>query len=246
MKKVTLFNLFIATSLCFLALTEVSAQTINSLSKKEQRQGWTLLFNGTNLDGWTSVGKQTQPEKGWTVENGVLTVNKGGPQRGGDIITQNKYSEFELSFEFKLTKAANGGVKYLFANYEKGGWLGNEYQVLDDDFHPDAKAGINGNRKTASLYDVFPPETANKKMKPTGEWNSGSVTVKGSKVTHTLNGKVVLKYDLKSPEYAKAVKEISKFKDAVPLFGTVPDGHILLQDHQDEVSFRNIKIRSLK
>lgn len=224
-------------------LTQGHAQTaLNSLSEKEHKQGWILLFNGKNLEGWQSVGKSTPPEKGWTVEEGVLTVNKGKPQRGGDIITQDTYSNFDLYFEFKLTKAANSGVKYLFTMYEKGGWLGNEYQVLDDEFHPDAKAGVNGNRKTASLYDVIP--AGKKHLKPTGEWNQGRIVVKGSKVSHYLNGKKVLGYDLKSKAYFKAV-EGSKFKAASPVFGTVGEGHILLQDHQDEVSFKNIKLRRL-
>lgn len=226
-----------------LSLTTVYAQTtLNTLSTKEKKQGWILLFNGTNLDGWTSVGKATGPEKGWTVENGILTVNKGGAKRGGDIITKEQFAEFDLRFEFCLTKAANSGVKYLFTRYEKGGWLGNEYQVLDDDFHPDARAGKDGNRKTASLYDVIP--AGKKTMKLTGEWNSGRIVVNGSKVTHYLNGKKVITYDRKSQAYKDAVS-LSKFKDAQPFFGLVEKGHILLQDHQDEVSFRNIKIREL-
>jgi len=233
----------IALSILFLIITGTKAQTPGyKLSAKEQKQGWILLFNGVNLDGWTAVGKQTPPEKGWTVENGILTVNKGGPQRGGDMITAEQFSEFDLCFEFKLTKAANSGVKYLFTRYDKGGWLGNEYQVLDDDFHPDAKAGRDGNRKTASLYDILP--AGKKEMKPTGEWNQGRIVVKSSKVTHYLNGKKTLSYDRKKQEYAEAVG-LSKFNDVRPLFGTVDKGHILLQDHQDEVSFRNIKIKDL-
>ena len=176
------------------------------------------------------------------IEDGILTVNKGGPQHGRDIITQKEFSEFDLYFEFRLTKAANSGLKYLFRKYEQGGWLGNEYQVLDDDFHPDAKAGRDGNRKTAALYDILP--TGKKEMKATGEWNSARIVVKGSKVTHYLNGKKVVTYDRNSQTYRDAVG-LSKFKDAKPLFGTVEKGHILLQDHQDEVSFRNIKIRDL-
>lgn len=230
-------------SCLILCTTIASAQvSINTLSKKEEKQGWQLLFNGKNPDGWTSVGKTTGPEKGWTIEDGILTVNKGGPQHGRDIITQKEFSEFDLYFEFRLTKAANSGLKYLFRKYEQGGWLGNEYQVLDDDFHPDAKAGRDGNRKTAALYDILP--TGKKEMKATGEWNSARIVVKGSKVTHYLNGKKVVTYDRNSQTYRDAVG-LSKFKDAKPLFGTVEKGHILLQDHQDEVSFRNIKIRDL-
>lgn len=228
-------------SLCTLNL-HAQQNNVNTLTKKEIRKGWEILFNGKNLDGWTSVGKKDGPEKGWTVENGILTVNQGGPKRGGDIITEKEYSEFDLHFEFRLTKAANGGVKYLFTRYEEGGWLGNEYQVLDDDFHPDAKGGRDGNRKTASLYDVIP--AGKKVMKETGKWNQGRILVKDSKVTHYLNGKKTVSYDLKSKEYRDEV-QLSKFKDAKPLFGTVEKGYILLQDHQDEVSFRNIKIRDL-
>lgn len=237
MKKIlTIITLFIC------VISSYAQNVINTLSKEEKKQGWQLLFNGKNLDGWTSVGKTTGPEKGWTIENGILTVNKGGPQHGRDIITQKEFSEFELYFEFCLTKAANSGVKYLFRKYEQGGWLGNEYQVLDDDFHPDAKAGRNGNRKTAALYDILP--TGKKRMKPTGEWNTARIVVKGSEVVHYLNGEKVVTYDRNSQSYKDAVG-LSKFKNAKPLFGTVEKGHILLQDHQDEVSFRNIKIRNL-
>lgn len=237
MKRIILFY-----TGCLFCITNISAQVLNTLSEKEEKQGWTLLFNGDNLDGWISAGKNTPPEKGWTVENGAIIVNRGGRQRGGDIITEEQFSEFDLRFEFKLTKAANSGVKYLFAKYEKGGWLGSEYQVLDDDFHPDAKAGRDGNRKTASLYDVLP--AGKKKMKPTGEWNQGRVVVKGSIVTHYLNGKKVLSYDRNSKMYEEAWK-LSKFKDTEPMFGCVEKGHILLQDHDDEVSYRNVKIKRL-
>jgi len=237
MKHITLFLI------SFLFVLNLQAQVAdNVLTDKEQKQGWVLLFNGVNLQGWTSVGKQTPPDKGWTVENGVLTVNKGGAKRGGDIITKEQYGDFDLCFEFRLTKAANSGLKYFFTHYTKGGWLGNEYQVLDDDFHPDAKAGRDGNRKTASLYDVIP--AGKKEMKPTGEWNKGRIVAKGTKVTHYLNGKKTVSYDRKSKAYQEAVK-LSKFNEAQPLFGSVEKGHILLQDHQDEVSFKNIKIKDL-
>jgi Domain of Unknown Function (DUF1080). len=238
MKKIILY-----VSLLILAPIMVAQEsTLNTLTPQEIKKGWTLLFNGQNLEGWTSVGRTTTPERGWTVEDGILTVNKGGAKKGGDIITTQQFSEFDLTFDFRLTKAANSGIKYLFTNYEKGGWLGNEYQVLDDDFHPDAKAGRDGNRKTASLYDVFP--AGKKEMKQTGEWNSARIVVKGTKVTHYLNGKVTLSYNSKSKAYKEAVA-LSKFKEAKPVFGMIEKGYILIQDHQDEVSFRNIKIKDL-
>ena len=224
-------------------IVETGLAQVNALSGKELKQGWILLFNGKNLDGWTSVGKDTPPEKGWDIENGILTVNKGGPQKGGDIITKERFSDFELVVEFRITKGANSGIKYFFTRYEKGGWLGLEYQILDDAIHPDGKLGIEGNRLQAGLYDVLPP-AKNKKDKAAGEWNRARIVAKGTKVEHYLNGKKVLSFDRKSDKYIEALK-LSKFKDCEPLFGSVKDGHILLQEHQDEVSFRNVKIKPL-
>ena len=217
---------------------------VNTLSPKELQQGWKLLFNGRNIDGWTSVGQDTAPEKGWTVENGILTVNKDGPQKGGDIITKEQFSDFDLMVDFKITKGANSGIKYFFVRYDKGGWLGLEYQVLDDETHPDAKLGRDNNRLQAGLYDMFAP-SKNKKDSPVGEWNRARIVAKGTKVTHYLNGKKVLSFDRKSKKYMEAY-QLSKFNGSEPVFGDVEKGHILLQDHQDEVSFRNIKIRALK
>ena len=229
---------------CFFIIYGVGNAQINTLSPKEVKQGWKLLFNGENLNGWTSVGKDTPPDKGWDIENGVLTVNKGGPQSGGDIITKDRFSDFELTVEFKITKGANSGIKYFFLRYEKGGWLGLEYQILDDETHPDAKLGRDGNRLQAGLYDMFAP-AKNKKDSPIGEWNKARIVAKGTKVEHYLNGKKVLSFDRKSKQYMEAYK-LSKFNESVPVFGDVENGHILLQEHQDEVSFRNIKIKVLK
>jgi len=227
----------------FFVIENGTAQ-INTLTAKELKQGWKLLFNGENLDGWTSVGKDTPPEKGWDIVNGVLTVNKGGSQKGGDIITKEQFSDFELIVEFKLTKGANSGIKYFFLQYQKGGWLGLEFQLLDDATHPDAKEGRDGNRLQAGLYDMFPP-AKNKKELPIGEWNQARIVAKGTKVEHYLNGKKTLSFDRKSEKYKEAF-QLSKYKDCEPMFGDVEKGYILLQEHQDEVSFRNVKIKVLK
>lgn len=238
MKQIKFMILFFA----IFSYNILAQTTPNILNNDENEKGWIVLFNGIDLEGWTSVGRETSPEKGWTIEEGVLTVNKGGAQKGGDIITKGQFGDFELSFEFRLTKGANSGIKYLFSRYDTSGWLGNEYQVLDDDFHPDAKGGRNGNRKTASLYDILPAE--NTELKPTGEWNRGRIIIKGSEVNHYLNGKKVVSYDRKSELYKEAVQQ-SKFNNVTPLFGTIEKGHILLQDHEDEVSYRKIKIKNL-
>lgn len=213
----------------------------NTLNIKEQKQGWILLFNGKNLDGWTAVGKTTPPQQGWVVENGAIITNKGGTARGGDIITKEEYGEFDLQFEYKLSKGANSGVKYFVQKYGKS-WLGNEFQVIDEEHHPEREQ-ITGVHKTASLYDLY--ETKGKiRVKPYGQWNKGRIVSKGSRVTHYLNGKKVLTYDRKDENYKKAVQR-SKFKNVVPTFGTIEKGYILLQDHQDEVFFKNIKIKDL-
>ena len=215
----------------------------NQLTEKEKKEGWKLLFNGKNLDGWTSVGKDLPPTQGWAIENGILSVKKVGDKRGGDIITRDTYSDFDLLVDFRITEGANSGIKNFFTKYQKGGWLGLEYQILDDENHPDAKLGRDGNRLEGGLYDMLP--TSAKKVNPTGEWNQARIVAKGKKVTHYLNGKKILTFDRNSEAYKKAW-QLSKYKDCQPMFGDVKEGHILLQDHGDVVSFRNVKIRSLK
>ncbi len=212
------------------------------LSKQQEKQGWKVLFNGKDLNGWTSVGKNTAPTQGWYIENGVLSLKGKSDQKGGDIITKEKYTDFDLSLDFKLTEGGNSGIKYFFTKYEKGGWLGLEYQILDDANHPDAKNGRNGNRLQGTLYDMFSldKKVANK----TGEWNQARIVAKGTKVTHYLNGTKILSFDRSSKAYKEAWK-LSKYKDSEPPFGQVQSGHILLQDHGDEISFKNIIIKAL-
>jgi len=240
MKLKTIILLFIS----FFSVEIMYAQEkVNTLTKQEQEQGWKLLFNGRNLDGWTSVGKDNPPSAGWKVENGILSTTKAERHEGGgDIITKDEYSDFDLSLDFKITKGGNSGIKYFFTHYDTGGWLGLEYQILDNENHPDAKMGRNGNRLQASLYDMLPLKEKQENL--VGQWNHARIVAKGSKVTHYLNGKEVLSFDRKSDEYKNAWKQ-SKFKDSKPPFGEVKQGHILLQDHGDKVSFKNIKIKEL-
>jgi hypothetical protein len=174
----------------------------------------------------------------------LIVKESGGGEAsfGGDIVTLDEYSNFELTAEFKLTDGANSGIKYFVIEAQPktpGSAKGLEYQVLDDAKHPDAKLGINGNRTCASLYDLIPAK--NKKMKPMGEWNQARILVKGKHVEHWLNGKKVLQYERGGKEFL-AHKAESKFKD-IPEFGEYQKGHILIQDHGNQVFYRNVKIR---
>jgi pimeloyl-ACP methyl ester carboxylesterase len=196
------------------------------------------LFNGKDLTGWRQYGKQAPPGEGWKAENGVL--KKLAKVRGGDIITTNKFEDYDLTWEWRVDKGGNNGLKYLVTE-QRPGAPGHEYQLIDDQGHADAKNGAK--RMTASFYDVLPP-VENKPLKPAGEWNSSRILLKGNHVEHWLNGAKVLEYELGSDVVKKAVAA-SKFKSA-PGFGEKIRGHIMLTDHGDEAWFRNIKIRELK
>jgi len=223
-----------------LAATTAMAED-NALTDAEKSDGWKLLFDGKSLDQWQGLNRD-ELGKGWQVVDGTLTLaSRAG---AGDIITREQYSSFEFDFEFRLTKGANSGVKYLVNMKLSSGshGVGYEYQVLDDENHPDAKLGKNGSRTVASLYDII-PASKDKKVNPPGEWNSGRIIVKGKHVEHWLNGMKVLEYERGSDAYIAAIKGSKFGKNAS--FGTNDEGYILLQDHGNEVSFRNMKIRPL-
>jgi hypothetical protein len=223
----------------FLLLANIGFSQENTLSKKEKKQGWILLFDGTTSNGWTKANGQPFPEKGWEISNGNLTVLEN--QKGGDIVTVDEYADFELSVDFLLTKTANSGIKYFFTNYPTGGNLGMEYQVMDDDSASDNKLA---NHLCGSLYDIFPPNETVKKTNAIGQWNTAKIVSKGKHVEHWLNGIKILEFERGNEAYLAAVAK-SKYKTS-PVFGMVERGRILLQEHGHEVSFRNIKIRTLK
>lgn len=226
----------------------------NTLSEAEQAAGWKLLWDGKTTAGWRGAKSDNFPAKGWEVKDGVLTVlASGGAESaaGGDIVTRERYSQFELVLDFTISPGANSGIKYFCqpnlnpitgtgATTTTGSAIGLEYQILDDLRHPDAKAGRDGNRTIASLYDLMPAATS-KQTNPIGEWNTARLLVQGNHVEHWLNGQKVLEYERSSPAFRELVAQ-SKYR-SIPGFGEWADGHILLQDHGDRVSFRNIKIR---
>jgi pimeloyl-ACP methyl ester carboxylesterase len=199
---------------------------------------WIPLFNGKDLNGWRLYGKQSPPGEGWKAEDGIL--KKKAKVRGGDIITTNKFEDFDLTWEWRVEPGGNNGLKYLVTE-QRAGAPGHEYQLIDDKGHADAKIGAK--RMTASFYDVLPP-AENRSIKPAGEWNSSRILIKGNRVEHWLNGAMVLEYELGSDEVKQAVAN-SKFKNSAK-FGEKIQGHIMLTDHGDEAWFRNIRIRELK
>lgn len=232
------------------SVVEVSYLT-NALSDNEKANGWKLLWDGKTTNGWRGAALATFPQKGWTIEEGMLIPNKGVNKGGGDIVTVKKYKNFVLEADFKITEGANSGIKYFIQSEPgKGNTVGFEYQVLDDAKHPDAKLGINGNRTLSSLYDlipanskVFDPSQPVKRVNGVGQWNRARIEVNGKKVAHYLNGVKVLEITRGSQAFKDAIAK-SKFSKERG-FGDFEDGYILLQDHGNEVSFRNIKIKEL-
>ena len=224
--------------------------TLNTLSEQEKKQGVKLLFNGKDFTGWRAVHGDKMPEKHWAVVDGAINVSPSdGSETGNDIVTNEQYGAFELTFEFKLTEGANSGVKY-FVNeaFDSGGksGIGLEYQCLDDEKHPDAKMGVVGNRTLASLYDLIPSYKLDKRFqRKIGDWNQGRVVVYPNNIVqHWLNGFKVLEYERKSNIFNALVAR-SKYEKYVG-FGAGDKGNILLQDHGNNVSFKNVKIKELK
>lgn len=219
--------------------------------------GWTDLLAGDRTDAWRSVRGENFPGRGWTLADGVLTIHKAGGEEsrgGGDIITRARYANFELELEFRMTPGANSGIKFFVQPNlspidrltgkptQLGSAIGPEFQILDDARHPDAKAGRDGNRTVGSLYDLIPAE-AGKIVQPMGEWNKARIVVRGAQVEFWLNDRMTLAYDRHSAAYRALVAQ-SKYH-IIPEFGEWADGHVLLQDHGDEVSFRHVRIREL-
>ena len=249
-------------SLLLLALqTTPSPAPPNELTAAELNAGWQLLFDGRTLVGWRGLGYDTVPTAHWVVENGtikkiasgdVLRVADGRPAVGGDLMTVDSFADFELSFEWKVTPGANSGVKYNVSeamSMAQGGAgtqggpthsaLGFEYQILDDDRHEDGKLP---NHRSGALYDLIAPNDR-KQLHPVGEWNRSRIVVRGNHGEHWLNGQKVVEFELGIARM-DSLLAASKYR-TIPGFGQKRTGHIVLQDHGDEVYFRGLKVRPL-
>ena len=219
----------------------------NTISAREAAEGWKLLWDGKTTEGWRSAKSDSFPTNGWKIEDGMLKVLPGDGKEsagGGDIITTKKYKDFELSVDFFVTPGANSGIKYFVdpdMNKGKGSAIGCEFQILDDKLHPDGKKGVAGNRTVGSLYDLIAPRPG----KPFNIkfFNTARIVVKGNHVEHWLNGFKTVEYE-RNNDMWRGLVAYSKYK-IWPNFGNAAEGHILLQEHGNEVWFKNVKIREL-
>lgn len=227
---------------------EMAQDAPNTLTEAEKAEGWILLFDGTTSQGWRGYKKDSFPA-GWEIVDGTISCKgsgrgEAGAEAGGDIIYDKKFSNFHLKLEWKISEGGNSGIFYLGQETEDFIWkTAPEMQVLDNAKHPDAQAGKDGNRQAGSLYDLIPANPQN--AKPAGEWNSVEIKVYKGTVWHFMNGEQVLEYHLWTPEWKEMVKN-SKFPKLNPKWVDVAsEGYIGLQDHGDDVWFRNIKIKEL-
>lgn len=221
----------------------------NTLTKKETKKGWILLFDGKTTNGWRRFGNTDVPGI-WSANNGTLACrgiqnNEAKPGEKGLIVYDKKFGNFHLKLDWKISEGGNSGIFYLGQEegYRDILQTAPEMQVLDNERHPDAKKGKNGNRMAGSLYDLIPANPQN--AKPAGEWNHIEIVVNNGKVIHIQNGKKVVEYELWTDEWKNLVAG-SKFPKIREDWYDVPkEGYIGLQDHNNDVWFKNIKIKEL-
>ncbi len=230
--------------------TEKAENGINQLTLAEKKAGWKLLFDGKSFKGWRGLGMEGIPGR-WYIKDGELAKHASGevksqadgqPVEGGDLMTIDTYRDFEFAFEWKISPAGNSGVKYNVSeelSTSRGpshAALGWEYQVLDDNGHPD---NLNPTHRAGSLYDMI--EATGKTLKPVGEWNTSKIVFVGNHGEHWLNGKKVVEFDLGTAHFDSLYAKSKYFK--IPHFADRRSGHIVLQDHKDAVWYRNLRIR---
>jgi len=247
----------IGTAGCYQGKDRVAAAELpspNTLTEAEREAGWVLLFNGRDFTGWRGLGRDTVPDGHWEIDDGAIKKvpsgevplqEDGQPLEGGDLMTVEAYEDFEFSFEWRISRAGNSGVKYNVSEElstsrpPRYAALGFEFQVLDDDEHPDAKA--DPTHTAGALYDLIAPQ--GKALKPVGEYNSSRIVFRGLHGEHWLNGVKVLEFELETVEMNERLAR-SKYH-GIPGFADKRKGHIVLQDHTDAVWFRSLKLRRL-
>jgi len=235
--------------------TTVEESELNTLTQAQRAEGWILLFDGKTFDGWRGLGRDNIPQGHWVIEEGAIKKvpsadvprqADGQPLVGGDLMTVETFEDFELYLEWKISPAGNSGIKYNVSEEMSTSHppiyaaLGFEYQIIDDDRHPDARVGPD--RTAAALYDLIAP--VGKTLEPVGEFNTARIIFRGLHGEHWLNGVKVLEYDLGTPRMDRLLAA-SKYRD-IPGFAAKRRSHIVLQDHTDAVWYRNIKIREIE
>ena len=229
----------------FRSETNTSKNYFSVRETNENQAGkWEVLFDGKDLSKWRKAAVDSVPSKGWIIEKGTLSALKG--RKGGDIITRETYSDFELECEFNLTTGANSGIKYFVNTIKnsvtgKSSPMGIEYQIIDDKNYPEVKSDPDGVSSTGSVYLLYAPK--GKKLLPAGQWNKVRIVVKGTHTEHWLNGIKVTEYERGSEDFTKKVAT-TKFKD-YPEYAKASQGHIMLTDHGDQVYFKNMRVRKL-
>ncbi len=224
--------------------TFAKKQESNKLTTKEAKAGWTLIFDGQHNYHWRGYTQPAFPEKGWNIVEGTIHCLPNGG--GGDIIFDKKLTNFELSLSWKISEGGNSGI-FIYAKEVPGNpiyYSAPEYQLLDNERHSDAKAGKNGNHRAGSFYDMIPahPET----VKPAGQWNESKITANKGHIEFWLNGTKVVEFQIGDQNWKKMCAE-SKFKDWSDFVNNpAKDGFIGLQDHGNEIWFKNIKLKELK
>jgi hypothetical protein len=219
-----------------LAVAATSVRALGPAADARAEDGFIALFDGKTLSGWTDASGKP-PSAGWEVVDGALHRKAF---RAGNLVTERSFDNFDLRFEWKINKAGNSGLKYRTFPVPAKGLYGCEYQILDDDNHPNGKKATT---RCGALYDLYAPDEGQKVLKPVGEYNASRVVAQGTRLEHWLNGKKILEVDTASDEWKARIAK-SKFR-TFPEFAAEKPGPILLQDHNNEIWFRSIVIRPL-